>query len=292
MSVDVVCAGMPFLDITFLGLPSMPSPGRELLADRLEITPGGLANVALGLTRLGLEAAICSPVGGDVAGRMLAELLREEGIAWEGPPSAETAVSAVLTLDGDRAFATFDPRAAIDADAVAAMRPRAVVIDLPVVDRAPAGAAAYAVVGDVDARALAALPPALAGARALLVNAPEAALLAGIDDVEAAALALGERCPTVVVTLGAAGSLAVAGGRVERAGAPDVPAVDTNGAGDLFTAAYVWADLCGHPLPERLRLATAYASLSVRVPTTRSGALPLDEFLRLAGPTRENGVSP
>ena len=51
------------------------------------------------------------------------------------------------------------------------------MIDLPVVELAPAGAAVYAVVGDVDARALAGrLPEAVSSARALLVNAAEARL--------------------------------------------------------------------------------------------------------------------
>ena len=51
-----------------------------------------------------------------------------------------------------------------------------------------------------------------------------------------------------------------------------VEAVDTTGAGDLFTAAYVWADRLGAPLEERLRWAALYASLSVRVPTALAGA--------------------
>ena len=56
MSVDVVCAGAPFLDITFSGMGAMPALGEERMAERVQFTPGGLANVALGLTRLDLEA--------------------------------------------------------------------------------------------------------------------------------------------------------------------------------------------------------------------------------------------
>ena len=66
--------------------------------------------------------------------------------------------------------------------------------------------------------------------------------------------------------------------KVGRMCAPSVEVIDTTGAGDLFTAAYVWADLAGLALAERLRLAVLYASSSISVPTTRLGALTLEEL--------------
>ena len=285
MSIDVVCAGAPFLDITFTGFERMPALGEERMAEAIDYTPGGLANVALGLTRLGLRAAVWSPVGDDLSGRLLAGLLADQGIDWVGPPAASTAVSAIMPLDGDRAFLTVCPVFEIDTAAVAAFDPRAVVIDLPEVGRAPAGVDVHAVTGDVDSQRMAGrLPEALAGVRSLLVNESEARHLTGLDDPEAAARELAEHGPTVVVTLGAAGAVCAGEHGLVRAQAPVVDAVDTNGAGDLFTAAWVWADLAGVPPPQRLHLAVAYASLSVRVSTTRDGALPLDAFRREAPP--------
>jgi sugar/nucleoside kinase (ribokinase family) len=72
-----------------------------------------------------------------------------------------------------------------------------------------------------------------------------------------------------------------------------VDAVDTTGAGDLFSAAYVWADHWGAPLAERLRWAVLYAALSVRVATAVAGAVPLKalleegENLGLTSPVRQ-----
>jgi len=53
---------------------------------------------------------------------------------------------------------------------------------------------------------------------------------------------------------------------------------DPTGAGDLFAAAYVWADLGGHGLEERLRHATSYASLSLERATDRQKGITLHEF--------------
>ena len=125
--------------------------------------------------------------------------------------------------------------------------------------------------GDDDARAFAQrIPNRLAGARALFVNRREACVLTGADTPEDAARLLAEVAETVVVTLGPDGAFGmVEGEAVSVAGEPTGRVVDATGAGDLFAAAYTWADLLGAEPEARMRWANLYAALSVTAPDGR-----------------------
>ncbi len=297
MSVDVACVGAPFLDLIFRGLRALPLPGEEALARELVIVPGAMANIAYALGRLGLDAVVCAPVGRDPAGRLLRQLMDEAGIRWVGPSSDVTPVSVALPIDGDRAFVTAAPPATIDPGPLAELDPRAVVVDLPSIDQVPAGPILYGIVGDPEVRQLAGnLPPSLGNLRALIVNDREACGLGGTDNVREAARRLASLGTTVVVTCGEAGAFAVEPvGRQIRVAAPAIEVFDSTGAGDLFTAAFIWADLAGRDLDERLGLATAYASLSLALPTNRQKGISMEEFDRAladrGGPLASPGAS-
>ncbi|RST13222.1 sugar kinase [Streptomyces sp. WAC05374] len=87
---------------------------------------------------------------------------------------------------------------------------------------------------------------AVEGVDVFLPNADEAALLTGLADPAAAAAALSRRFPLVAVTLGSSGALVAVSGRVvSRVAAPAVRAVDSTGAGDAFTGAFLAARLSG-----------------------------------------------
>ncbi|MFF8292215.1 carbohydrate kinase family protein [Streptomyces sp. NPDC016309] len=87
---------------------------------------------------------------------------------------------------------------------------------------------------------------AVEGAGLLLPNAEEAALLTGLAGPGDAAAALSRRFPLVAMTLGAAGALVAVSGRVvARVAAPAAAAVDSTGAGDAFTGAFLAARLAG-----------------------------------------------
>jgi sugar/nucleoside kinase (ribokinase family) len=292
VSVDVACGELAFVDITFAGLESLPGPGEERRSQDLLRSPGGGAITAVGLARLGASVALVSPIGADPDGDFLRAALAAEGVAWAGRTVGRTATTAVMPVGDERAMATYDPGEQVTAAEIAAVDPGAVVISLPRLDLVPPGAALYATAGDDEARADAVAPVDLSRVRALIINEREAQLMTGSDDCERSVRGLSERAPCAVVTLGAQGAVAACDGRVFRVPGMAVEAVDTTGAGDLFTAAFVWADRLGLTLEERLRWAVLYASLSVQVPTALAGAATqtalmqagADQGLTLPGP--------
>ncbi|TQK43798.1 sugar/nucleoside kinase (ribokinase family) [Streptomyces sp. SLBN-118] len=87
---------------------------------------------------------------------------------------------------------------------------------------------------------------ALRGADVLVPNADEARLLTGLPEAADAAAKLSRHVPLTVVTLGADGALVAESGTV-TAHVPAVPAqaVDSTGAGDAFTGAFLAARLAG-----------------------------------------------
>ena len=279
MTVDVVCTGPVFLDLTFEGLDALPGLGEERYASDLHTTPGGAAITAIGLARLGLRTAVAAPLGDDLAGELVRRQLEAEGVVCGGATAGRTPVAAVLPVGGERAFVTFEPAAEIELSTVERLRPRAVVAGLGALELAPQGVSVYAGAGHRDAeRHASSLPAGLGAARALLVNRAEALLLTGERDADDAALALAETVCTAVVTLGAEGAVAAEDGELVTVAAPQADPRDTTGAGDLFMAAYVWGDLAGLPLPERLQRAAVYAALSVRTATGAASAATRDEL--------------
>jgi ribokinase len=283
MSVDVVVTATAFMDLTFIGLESVPSPGEERFAGDLLRSPGGGAINAIGAARLGLRAALAVPLGEDLEGRFIRDVLEGEGIELAIGDGARTPTTVVMPWGGERAMVTYEPGAATNAAGVAAFQPRAVVAALDQLDLVPPGARGYATCGDDDARAFAGHPPAdLGRARALFLNRRESLLITGATTPEEAAERLGADVEIVVITLGPQGAMALADGTLLHAPGYEMDAVDTTGAGDLLCAAFVWADLAGADVQTALCWSVLYGSLSVTVPTGAAGAVTLERLLEEA----------
>ena len=63
--VDVLLQGMVFLDVIFSGLDRMPANGEEIWADGMGSCPGGVANLAVATSRLGLRTSLSAAFGDD-----------------------------------------------------------------------------------------------------------------------------------------------------------------------------------------------------------------------------------
>jgi ribokinase len=281
VGVDLAIATPVFLDYTFVGLEGLPGPGEERFAGDMLRSPGGGAIIAIGAVRLGLSAAVAAPLGRELAGTFVHRALEEEGIGTCEPTDIRTPTTVVMPVHGERSMVTVDPGARARRSDLEALDPRAVAVNLELLDRAPEGPRIYVTCGDDDARAFARrIPPRLSSVRAFFVNRREACVLTGADTPEDAARELADITGTVVVTLGPDGAFGVVEGEtVQVPGEASGRVVDATGAGDLFSAAYTWADLLGADAEARMRWANLYAALSVTTPTGVGGAVTRERLL-------------
>jgi ribokinase len=231
--------------------------------------------------RLGLKSALVAPLGDDLAGEFVRRELEAEGVQVTGYTPSKTPQTVVMPVGDQRTMVTVDPGARARAADIADLQPAAVACNVAQLDLVPDGARAYLTCGDDDARAFAGRAPAgLAGIQGLFLGVPDAITLTGSDGAEAAAERLAETIPTVVLTLGARGLLAITGGR--RVEVPDFdarPVVDPTGDRDLMCAAYAWADMRGAGVDDALAWAWLYTRLAMTVPTATGGALTEERLL-------------
>ncbi len=278
--IDVYLTGTVFLDIIFTGLENAPVRGTESWARGMGSSPGGIANMATALARLGLRTSLAAAFGDDMYGDHCWECLeRDEGIdlalsrrvrGWHSPVTVSMAYEDERTMVShgheapppEEPAPQCPPRARASVASLAAGRR-----DEWIEHAARHGSRIFADVGwDDSGRWDPADLADLAHCDAFLPNAAEAMRYTRTDCPRRAAERLAEKVPVAVVTLGSKGAYAVDSANGETAEVPAliVDALDPTGAGDVFVAGFVTGSLAGWPLADRLAFASLTAALSVQ----------------------------
>lgn len=276
---DLLLSGTVFFDLIFTGLPRLPSGGTEVWSDGMGSCPGGVANVAIAASRLGLRTAVAAAFGDDVYADFCWETLAEqEGVdlarsrrydGWHSP------VTVSMSVDRDRSMLTHGHEPPESASQLLVDPPPArasfVSLGQGLEDWAhqahDQGTLLFADTGwDPSGQWSSDLLSELDQCHAFLPNATEAMAFTRTDDPWAALYALADRVPVAVVTAGAHGALAVDSLTGEEEWVPALPvtAIDPTGAGDVFAAAFITGSLAGWSLADRLGFANLAASLAVQ----------------------------
>jgi sugar/nucleoside kinase (ribokinase family) len=275
--LDVVVSGLVFQDLV-LGLPTAPRPGTEVWATDSAESPGGIANFAVALARLGLRTGMAAVFGADDIGDRVWHRLEEaEGIdltlsrklaGWQTP------LTVALAYDNDRALVTRGTSPLLSADELITAPPaaRAVAAHIgpwPNEWLAKAKASGSVVFADVGWDPSEQWDPAvldqLEHCDVFLPNAEEAMNYTRTTSPGAAIERLATMVGVVVVSNGAQGAEAIDAATGERVVVPAYPvrAADSTGAGDVFAAGFIAATLWDLPLEQRVRFAALAAALSV-----------------------------
>jgi fructokinase len=304
MTCDVITLGELLIDFvpTVSGVTLVEAPA-------FKKAPGGApANVAAGLSKLGVSCGFLGKVGDDAFGQFLKETLDEVGVDTSGlvfSHEARTALAFVsLRADGEREFMFYRHPSAdmlytpeeVATDLIAASKvfhfgsislisEPSRSATLAAIEAAHAGG--LLVSYDPNLR-LALWPDSDAAREGMLsvwaqadlikVSEEELAFLTGLTEIDAAVDQLWhDRLQLMVVTLGKGGSRFYTPDVRGMAPGFKVEAVDTTGAGDGFVAGLIYG-LLNHPedwreeaqLREICRFANAVGALT----TTQRGAIP------------------
>ena len=273
----LVVLGSVNADLLFK-VQKLPAPGETVLCPGYTMAPGGKgSNQAAAAAKAGADTRFIGQLGDDAYGPVVRELLLEAGIDCSGlEVSAKPTAIAVIGVDeaGENAIivasgANLDtaadqvpddllgPSTTVLCQNEIRMAETAAILArgkaagaMTILNLAPAGPLAAEVLDTLDV---------------LVVNEIEAQMAAGSaggEPLELARRLAKSHHLTCVVTLGAAGAIAVGPDGGWRVGSLPIEPVDTTGAGDAFVGVLAAALDAQRSLPEALRRASVAAGLA------------------------------
>jgi sugar/nucleoside kinase (ribokinase family) len=282
---DVGCLGDFYCDIILRGVSRLPRWGEEVFGEEPVMCPGGIANVGVGLSRLGVSAKIMARTRGDdtISRVLVEELAQYPGLEVEWLRRAPTtAITVALPHGTERAMVSYLPPVAHGRVAPYVPWDRLKRVThlhlgaweeggMPLQDQTAilAEAQAREMTTSLDVSWQGDVEPAerlrelLARVDIFFPNAAEARWVADTSDLDEALEQLACLVPVVVVKLGRDGALARSGDTVERVPGYETRVVDTTGAGDAFAAGFLYGAIRHWPLRRSLALANVCGTISV-----------------------------
>jgi sugar/nucleoside kinase (ribokinase family) len=255
-------------------------PGRE-------VSGGSAANSMAGVAALGGRSAFIGQVAADQLGEIFAHDMTSLGVRFEtpplegGPPTGRCLI--LVTPDAQRTMNTSPgasheltpealDEALIRSAAVTFLegylwgpeRPRAAMLKAAEIAHGAGRTVAFTLSESLC------IPGRREGVRSMIGrgtvdilfgNEDEVRQLSGCGELNDCLAELASQVPTLIVTRGAAGAVAVEGDRrAEILAAPVERVVDTTGAGDLFAAGFIAARCRGHGLERCLEAGSLAAA--------------------------------
>ena len=258
----VLSLGRIYCDLIFTGLGSLPQPGREVFAHDLTMAAGGGAFITSAhLAHAGREVALLARLGIDALSNGLEAELKASGADLrflERTADAGPQVTVASVIGNDRAFLSRRAGSAEPATLDAALSWERAghlhIAEYATLDEIPglvAKAKAKGLTISLDPswdETLIHRPDFLnrcEGIDLFLPNLEEAAAITGRSEPDAALAGLASAFPLVVLKCGGDGAFLAAGSATLHQRAPNVPVVDTTGAGDSFNAGFINAWMNG-----------------------------------------------
>lgn len=275
---DVLCTGLTCCDLIFPKLEAFPALGKEVASENFLIKPGGASNTPVALTKLGVKTIFSTIIGADELGRIIYEALRKSGLDMSAVVYTDkfrTTVSAVLSTGKDRGFATYFAENGwkIIMEQVERFAPQCSHIhtyirdclEIPMVEIAKK----YNKTISIDAAwdesiTLDKIKHIIQNCDLFFANEIEACSIAGTGNAEEALEVIGQYIPLAVVKLGAEGSIVKQGSKVVKVPAVrGIEVVDTTGAGDIYSAGFIYGYIKGWDIEKTARFASASGGLAV-----------------------------
>jgi ribokinase len=263
----------------------LPAIGETVLGGSFFMNPGGKgANQAVAIARLGGNVTFITKTGNDVFGKQSSQLFDDEGINTLYILSDQTLPSGVALITVD---ASGENSIVVASGANANLQPGEVesifkkidgmdiiLLQLEIPMETVNLVARYAsannirlIVNPAPANTLS--PELLRNIDVITPNAKEAEMLTGIkirniECAQRAAIILSKKgVKHVIITLGRQGAAVYSGGKFSLIPAPEVEAVDTTAAGDVFNGALAVALSEGLEILKAVEFSCLASSLSV-----------------------------